>query len=287
MKRLIALVLAAMMLCAALGALAEDGKMAPLFATVGDAIDAAGENPIVGGEEEYYAVVTEKDGKYYRSFAELDDRYRELQSAIWDAEPEQMEAAFAAVDEYVRTLPIVSSEEFTAVPMAQADMEALVGKTIGELREMGYEDRQGGTDIDENGEIIIAYVMRNGLFDYCCVVDADYEAYEKAQEEGTDGNFVVKSVKLYGITGEACFKRFHTDGTVEAEPDPFADFTELIADVQEIIGKIQNGEEANIGELFGGLKEKYPALADTIDMYAELLDLLGADSLAAMLAPTE
>ena len=79
MKKMIAWILAVMMLCAAFGALAEDGQMQPLFATVGDALEAAGENPIAGGEDDYYAVVTEKDGTYYRSIAETDDRYRELQ----------------------------------------------------------------------------------------------------------------------------------------------------------------------------------------------------------------
>ena len=287
MKKMIAWILAVMMLCAAFGALAEDGQMQPLFATVGDALEAAGENPIAGGEDDYYAVVTEKDGTYYRSVAETDDRYRELKQAILDAEIDQIEAAFEAADEYTRTLPIVYSEEFTAVPMEQADLDALVGKTVGELREMGYEDSQSGSDVDENEEMIVVYVMRNGLFDYYFVIDADFDTYDKAMEEGLDGDLTVKSVKLHGLTGESCFKRFHTDGTIEEEPDPFAGYAELIADVQEMIGKIQNGEEVNMEEFFSALKEKYPDLADDIAMYAQLLQLLGVDGLAAMLTPAE
>ena len=217
MKKIIALVLSVMMMCIALCAMAENTE--PMFATVGDALAAAGEFPIAGGEDDYYAVVTEKDGQYYRSVADLDDKYRDLQQAAWDAEPEQMEEAYAAVDEYVKTLPIAYSEAFTAIPMAQEEMDALVGKTIGELRETGYEDRESGTEGDD-----IVYVMRSGLFDYSCVVDADFDAYEKAQEEWPDGgnDFVVKSVNFHGITSEAVLKRFHTDGTVEEIPDPFA-----------------------------------------------------------------
>ena len=70
MKRMIALVLSAMLLCTAFGAAAEE--LAPMYATVGDALAAAGESPIVGGEDDYYAVVTEEAGKDYRSVAETD-----------------------------------------------------------------------------------------------------------------------------------------------------------------------------------------------------------------------
>lgn len=280
MKKTIALVLV-MMLCAAFGAPAEG--MEPLYATVGDAM-AACDNSISGGEDGYYAVVTEEDGVYYRSVAETDDRYNELQQAIWDAEPEQIEAAFAAADDYLKTLPIAYSEAFTAAPMAQADMDALVGKTIGDLRDAGYEERECGTEGDD-----IVYVMRNGLFDYAFVVDADFEAYEKAQEEWPDGgkDFVIMSASFRGITGEAVFKRFHTDGTIEEIPDPFAGYADLIADVQEMIEKVQNGEEVDIDEFFNGLKETYPDLADSIDMYMEMYKLLGAEQLAQLLTPED
>lgn len=90
---------------------------------------------------------------------------------------------------YVKTLPISYSEAFTAVPMDQAEMDALIGKTIGELREAGYEDRESDTEGDK-----IIYVMRVGLFDYSFEVDADFDAYEKAHEDGNDGDLVVKSV---------------------------------------------------------------------------------------------
>jgi hypothetical protein len=131
--------------------------------------------------------------------------------------------------------------------------------------------------------------MRSGLFDYSCVVDADFDAYEKAQEEWPDGgnDFVVKSVSFHGITSEAVHKRFHTDGTVEEIPDPFAGFADLIADVQEMIDRVQNGEEVNTDEFFNGLKEEYPDLVDSIDMYMGMYQMLGADSLASMLSSAD
>lgn len=282
MKKIIALFLSLMLLCATFTTLAE--MMGPMYATVGDALAAAGENPIAGGEDDYYAVVTEVDGKYYRSVAETDDKYNELQEATWEAEPEQMEAAFAAVDEYVKTLPITYSEMFTAEPIAQGDMDALVGKTLGDLREAGYEERESGTEGDD-----IAYVMRNGLFEYSFVVDADFEAYEKAQEDWPDGgsDFVIKSVSFHGITSEAIFKRFHTDGSVEEIPDPFEGYAELAADVLEMIGMVQNDETVDVGSFFSEMKEKYPNLIESIDMYSEMYQMLGAETLASMLTLTE
>lgn len=277
---MLALVLSVVMLFAAFGALAE--ALEPIYATVGDALAAAGEFPVAGGGDGYYAVVTEKDGKYYRSVAETDDRYNELQEAIWEAEPDQMEAAFAAADEYVKTLPIAYSEAFTAVPMAQADLDALVGMTIAELREAGYQDSESGTEGDD-----IVYVMRGGLFDYAFTVDADFDAYVKAQEDGSDGDLAVKSASLRGISHEACFTNIHADGTVEEAPDPFAGYDELIADVLEMIGKVQNGEEINVDEFFGGLKEKYPNLEESIDMYMEVYQMLGAEAFASMLTPAD
>lgn len=282
MKKMISLLLSVVLLCAAFAALAE--SLEPMYATVGDALAKAGEMPIAGGEDGYYAVVTEEDGKYYRSVAETDDRYDELQQAAWDAEPEEMEAAFVAMDEYVKTLPIAYSEVFTAVPMSQADMDALVGKTLGELREAGYEEKQSGTEGDD-----IVYVMRNGLFEYAFTVDADFDAYEKAQEEWPDGgsDFVIKSVSCSGITGDAVFKRFHTDGTIEEIADPFEGYADLIADVQAMIESVQGGDEVNTDDFFNDLKEKYPDLADSVDMYKDLYQMLGAEGIASLLTTEE
>ena len=282
MKKMISMFLSLVLLCAAFTASAEANE--PLYATVGDALAAAGEFPVAGGEDDYYAVVTQVNGKYYRSVAETDDTYRELQQAAWEAEPEQMDAAYDALDAYVKTLPITYSEAFTAAPMTREEMHALVGKTIGELRDAGYEERESGT---EDGDIV--YAMRNGLFDYSFVVDADFEAFEKAQEKWSDGgkDFVIKGVSFRGVTSEAVLKRYHTDGSVEEIPDPYAGYAECMADVQQMIERVQNGEEVNADDFFNDLKEKYPNLADSIDMYKQFYQSLGAEKMAAMLTPAE
>ncbi len=289
MKKSIAWILAALLLLAAWGTMAEEeGKLEPLFATVGDALAAAGENPVAGGEEEYYAVVTAQEGRYYRSVALLDEKAKALQEAISAADFEHLEEAFAAMNDYIATLPIAYSEVFTAAPMEQAELDALVGKTIGELREQGYEDRECGTDVDENEQMIIAYVLCNGLYDYRFVVDADFDTYEKAQEgELDDGAFVVKSANLRGITGEACSLRFHTDGTIEEPEDMFDTFSEMLTVIQEMIEGVKSGEIDDIDGFLAGLKEQYPDMADVLDAYREMIDAIGWEQFSALMTPAE
>ena len=124
MKRILALVLAVMMLGTACCALAEEAQGAPMYATYGDAMDAARkaageEGNIVAGSfnGEYAAVITEEDGKYFRHVADYDEKLKEMEEARdaldYEADNfwERWEAANAEVDEYMRTLPIVYSEE--------------------------------------------------------------------------------------------------------------------------------------------------------------------------------
>ena len=69
MKKIIAVILALALLCTVCGTLAEE----PQFATFGDAVAAAGEEPVSGGTDEYMTVIVEKDGKFFRVVTMLDD----------------------------------------------------------------------------------------------------------------------------------------------------------------------------------------------------------------------
>ena len=283
MLRRIILTVMALVLLLSHAAAAEAAE--PMYATIGDALAAAGENPVAGGEDGYFAVITEKDGTYYRSVAETDDRYAELLQATYDTKPEDMDAAFDALDEYTKTLPVSYTEAFTVSPMTQEEMDALVGKTVGELREMGYQDYMSGTDADENDEMIITYVMTNGLFAYRFVVDADFDAYENAQDNGDA--FVIKAVNLYGISSDAYSKRYHTDGTMEETEDPFDSFSGFSTDMLEMIQKYQNGEEVDIGAFLNEMAEKYPDLAEFVNTYIGMYELLGAEQFMNMMNSTD
>ena len=295
MKKLIALAMVVVMLFTALGVLAEEGQMAPLYATVGEALEDSAEDRVVAGgvPGEYYAVVTQKDGKYYRSVAICDEKLNELNEALenldYEAEDffEKHDAAMQAVDDYLKTLPIAYSEEFTAEPLTDEDMASMQGKSLSQLIEEGFEIGSNGTEPGEEDEPLIVYSLRYGVYDYNCVVDADFDQYIAAQDNGAEGDLVVKSMSLAGITERGFEKRFHTDGTVEKPEDPSAEFSEIMAEMLPFFEKIQAGEEIDIQDFADALKAKYPDYANMIDMYVTLYQTYGIEGLSSMMNSAE
>lgn len=296
MKKLIALAMVVVMLFTALGVLAEEGQMAPLYATVGEALEDSAEGRVVAGSipGEYYAVVTQKDGKYYRSVAIFDEKLNELNEALenldYEAEDffEKHEAAMQAVDDYLKTLPIAYSEVFTAQPLTDEEMASMQGKSLSQLTEEGFEIGSNGTEPGEDEEeILIVYSLRYGVYDYNCVVDADFDQYIAAQDNGAEGDLVVKSMSLAGITERGFEKRFHTDGTVEEPKDPSAEFSEIMAEMLTFFEKIQAGEEIDIQDYADTLKAKYPDYAKMIDVYITMYQTYGAEGFASMMNPAE
>ena len=296
MKKLIALAMVVVMLFTALGVLAEEGQMAPLYATVGEALEDSAEGRVVAGSipGEYYAVVTQKDGKYYRSVAIFDEKLNELNEALenldYEAEDffEKHEAAMQAVDDYLKTLPIAYSEVFTAQPLTDEEMASMQGKSLSQLTEEGFEIGSNGTEPSEDEEeILIVYSLRYGVYDYNCVVDADFDQYIAAQDNGAEGDLVVKSVSLAGITEWGFDKRFHTDGTVDEPKNPSAEFSEIMAEMLTFFEKIQAGEEIDIQDYADTLKAKYPDYAEMIDVYITMYQTYGAEGFASMMNPAE
>ena len=296
MKKLIALAMVVVMLFTALGVLAEEGQMAPLYATVGEALEDSAEGRVVAGSipGEYYAVVTQKDGKYYRSVAIFDEKLNELNEALenldYEAEDffEKHEAAMQAVDDYLKTLPIAYSEVFTAQPLTDEEMASMQGKSLSQLTEEGFEIGSNGTEPSEDEEeILIVYSLRYGVYDYNCVVDADFDQYNAAQDNGAEGDLVVKSVSLAGITEWGFDKRFHTDGTVDEPKNPSAEFSEIMAEMLTFFEKIQAGEEIDIQDYADTLKAKYPDYAEMIDVYITMYQTYGAEGFASMMNPAE
>ena len=295
MKKRIALFLAALMLCTVFGGLAEEQLPAPLYATVGDAMEACPEDRVIAGAipDEYIAVVTEKDGKYYRNVAYWDEKMKELNEALdqldYEAEDffEKHDAAMQAVDDYQKTLPIAYSEEFTALPLSDEEIGSMRGKTLSQLTEEGFEIGSSFTESDENEEMIIVYWLRYGVFDYSCIMDADFDQLEAARDNGTEGDLVVRDASLLGITEWAFDKRFHTDGTVDQPEDPFAEFSEILSEIMNFLETAQTGEEIDFAAFADTLKANHPDYADMIDLYLELYKTYGAEGFASMMNAAE
>lgn len=283
MKKIIAMFLALLMVFTAFAALAEEeGKPAPMYATVGEALDAPG-YATSGNNEDYFSVITLQDGTYYRHIAYMDEKAKELYNAISTVEIEEMEAAFDASDDYNKTLPIAYSEAFLIYPMPQEDLDALAGKTIGDIRASGFESY--GTDGSEEDGLF--FVMRYGLFEYEMVVNVDAETFLAAvgsdDTENASKDFVVTGVKFHGINNDACMLTVHTDGTIEEQPDPFADMATVTAALMEKIQAIANGEEVDLESFAAGLKEQYPDIAGMIDSTLGVYKIFGAEAFISMM----
>ena len=242
----------------------------PLFATIGDAKEAGGENVLMGGTGDRFAVVLEKDGKYLRAVAELDEEAMRLSDAILEAE--DLEAAFQAYDDYILTLPVSYVEEFTVQPKDQAELKAWIGKTVGDLEADGYEYMSSGTQGDENR---IVFGMASGIYQYEFLVDADFAAYETAQETDDYGDLVITDAWFAGASINAVELRFHADGTVEEPEDPFAFFNEIYAAYQEALEAAGENGEVDYDGLAEALKEKYPDRAEEIDSTLMMYKLFG------------
>ena len=232
----------------------------PEFSTFGEAVYAAGENPVTGGNHDYMAVIVEKDGKYYRVVTTLDDCAKELDDAI--SEAEDITAAFEAYYAYVYTLPVSSVEQITAQPKDQAELNACAGKTIADLEAAGYQTTSSGTWGEPD---LIVFEMTDGLFRYEFEVDADFDTYSEKQDKDELETLVVRSGKFAGVSSTAANLRYHADGTVEPEEeDPFGAATAWLGKMLEAFQKAESPEGIDWDSLLTSLTEEFPEDAEQI-----------------------
>lgn len=217
MRKFVALMAAITVLFAA-AALADD------WMSFRNAVDAAGEYAAIGGDIDYLAVASEKDGRYFRSVTILDSRAKELYMAAMSAEDPG--AGFEAFDAYAWSLPVCYTEEITAKPKGQAELDAQAGKTVGELLEEGYSFYGSG-----GGENLPTVVdLSSGLFIYEFEVDTPFEEF-RALEEEPDGlkGMKVKSGKLSPFMNLATNPDYLADGTYQPQVVPHITAEEISA----------------------------------------------------------
>lgn len=267
MKKILAMILAMAMLCAVCCALAEETNQS-LFATVGEAIDASAETPMQGGDAEHYIVTLEKDGKYLRVVADLDDSTRALGDAIGTTD--DFEAELAAYEAAVRALPVTYVEEFAMQPKAQEELDALVGKTVQELEDAGFYTTSSGTE----GEAIV-FSMADGIFEYDFEVEADFDEYTRRQETDDFGTLVTKSAKFRGLSMLSLELRFHADGTVEEQEDPFAAFSDMMQAISDAVETAKNGGEVDVDAVVNALTAQFPEEEANIRAMVEMILLMG------------
>ena len=226
------------------------------FMSFRDAVDAAGEDSAVGGDIDYLVVAAEKDGLYYRTVTMLDDRAKELYMATWAAE--DSDAAFKAFNAYAWSLPVCYTEQITAKPKDQAELDAQSGKTVGELLEEGYSfyGIGGGENLPTVAD------LSSGLFIYEFEVNASFEYY--LEHEGWDGleDLKVKNGKLSGFPSLATNLEYLADGTYQPQIVPHITAEELAAadcvpPLEEYSQKAWPLTEESYSDLQNNLDDRY------------------------------
>ena len=266
MKKFFALFMALMMVCLNAG-LAEG---IPQFATMGEVFEAAGESPTTLSTYDYYTIALEINGRYFRYVADMDDNTRALSDAIDNTDVDHLMEAFDALDEGLKQLPVSYVEEFTVLPLAQEELDALTGKTIGALYEEGFQSSESG-GLGEAGEIVA--VLARGVYQYAFIVDADNASFLAAEENGTYEELTVRDGKFAGLSRNAAELRFHADGVVEEEVDGFAVFNEIMALVTDAYNAAEDGK-LDKEALIASLLEKFPDQEEAIRAAVDMLVLI-------------
>lgn len=248
-----------------------------MFLTIGAAMEEAEYNNIGGDMDDYYIIVVNKDGTNLRVVAQLDDIAREMNKNLFNAD--DIEYAIAEYEEYVKTLPVLYTEEITAVPMDQAELDTYIGKTIGFAEEEGFEVNSYGGD----EAIGVEFTMTNGLYSYDFAINEPFEAYLALSEDGGDySEFTIKSVRLVGISYNVLNLDYEADGTyIGSEED--GDIFDGAFDFMQILYSAAESGAIDMDTLFDSLIEAMPDQADEIrsameqygDLFGNYLNNMG------------
>ena len=140
-------------------------------------------------------------------------------------EEEDPDAAFEAFSEYAWSLPVCYTEKITMKPKEPAELEALAGKTVGELLNEGFSFY--GIGGGENLPTVVD--LSFGVYIYEFEVDASFEQY--SEQEGWVGveDMEVKSGVLSASMSLGPNLDYLADGTYQPQVVPNYTAEELAA----------------------------------------------------------
>ena len=160
----------------------------------------------------YYLATAEREGRYYRVMTRMDGKGTELfeemfaESRSGNAENGQKENEYY---DYIKTLPVSYEEEITEAPVSQEELEALAGKTLGEVFAQGFELKDY-----YSGKTQGAYfVMDKGMYEYLFSVNITSEEYKEYAARNDFNDLTAESAELSGLSGMARDIRVRPDGT--------------------------------------------------------------------------
>ena len=195
MKKLAVLILAILMFCSAYGVMASGD---PYFHTIREALDTSEGYAAINETDDFVTLILEKDGKTLRVVTMMDEHAKDL---YLTAMAEEDSSAFEVFDAYAWNLPVSYSEEITAAPLEQAELDALAGRTI---RDIMQEWQCKG------------FVTSSSSGNDKTVISLDYGLYHYSFEVEGQGNMELAKVitgEMTGFSRAAFDLSCHADGT--------------------------------------------------------------------------
>ena len=258
------------------------------FATFADVVKATGGEYIIDSKG-YAGAVIEKDGRLFRIVAFFDERAEELYAAYNDAwqreDGSTPDAEALALSEHIMTMPVQYTEELTARPLTQEELDAMAGKTIGEVMAEPWEMQMRNYPEDAEAGKDVVFPMVKGYFNYELVISEPFEVYQERRAadrydpvtEMSLQNYLdltVQSVKYTGVSSRALDLRYQADGTFiqETETEPEGYEYDVMLEIADILAAAwENGEpdQETKEALIAELTEKYPKSADMIRQMVE------------------
>lgn len=204
MKKILPVLAAVMLLLSSaaaaesLPALPDEEPGLPAFATMNEALITVTEPGTCFDTDGTAVVMAMKAGeKYIRLITELDSRAKNLLVR----KSGTGEDSFHAFYNYVRELPVSRVEELPELPLDQAELDALAGKTMRELLLEGFAPFavwHEGEEPRARHVIELSY----GLYSYSFEFDMTDEDYTSYAEHDTVGNWPMKSVRFAGFSNQ-------------------------------------------------------------------------------------
>ena len=196
----------------------------PAFATLNEALAAAEDGFASWGQADYIIAAMKHDGKYYRLITMLDDHAKELYRA-WETDDY---SGYEAYREYAFTLPVSRIEELMEMPLEQAELDALVGKTLPELLTEGFEPYC--VYIEGPGRDNHTIGLSFGLYSYDFEFDMTDDEYAKYCDDDVTDDWPAKCIYYNGFANRVFSLDYNADGSLRTGTAPIREKTAEPAD---------------------------------------------------------
>ena len=194
MKKIAAVILAILMLCPVCSVMASEPQA---FHTIREALDTVEGYASINETVDFVTLILEKNGKTHRVVTMMDELAKDLYQT---AMAEEDTSAFEVFDAYAWNLPVSYTEEITAMPLAQAELDALAGRTI---RDIMQEWQCKGFVTSSSGNDKTVILLEYGLYRY---------SFEVELRDDSELSKVIRG-EMDGFSRAAFDLSCHADGT--------------------------------------------------------------------------